>query len=330
MVCQICGKKSGFYPLCAEHFRMRDDGLVIKCKECGKWHLKAEGCSQCGHEERDSNEIMFERELLEHWGKSLFRIFRTGEEYASTDYDLARYDKIKIVSGELHELWNDLDKKVLYVPKKRLEQWSIELEDIADEGLQKSDDSYDIGRYSEVLRIAEEIHNQIESYSMDLEEIPEPESESSNVMFVRDREILPKLLDMIDAAESTILIASPWIWGIKEIEEKLTHVKEAKNVSIRILTRRAHDDPYHEETVRGLHKRRFSIETADHLHAKIVIVDNKELYIGSANLVAPSMKKNLEAGICTSDPRAVSQALVYFDDAFSEAFENRFTKSKEL
>ena len=328
MVCQICGKKSGFYPLCAEHFRMRDQGLVIKCKECGKWHLKAEGCSQCGHEDRDSNEIMFERELLEHWGKSLFRIFKTGEEYAATDYDLARYDKVKNVSGELHELWKDLDKKVLYVPKERLEQWSIELEDIADEGLQKSDDSFDIGRYSEVLRIAEEIQDQIESYSMDLEDIPELESESSNVIFVRDREILPKLLEMIDKAENTILIASPWIWGIKEIEEKLTHVKEAKNVSIRILTRRAVDDPYHEETVRGLHKRRFSIETADHLHAKIVIVDNKELYIGSANLVAPSMNKNLEAGICTSDPRAVSQALVYFDDAFSEAFESRFTKSK--
>ena len=57
-----------------------------------------------------------------------------------------------------------------------------------------------------------------------------------------------------------------------------------------------------------------------------MIVDDKELYIGSANLVASSMEKNLEAGICTSDPRTVSQALVYFDDAFSEAFENRFTK----
>ena len=61
---------------------------------------------------------------------------------------------------------------------------------------------------------------------------------------------------------------------------------------------------------------------------KIVIVDDKERYIGSANLVASSMEINLEAGICTSDPRTVSQALVYFEDAFSEAFENRFTRSK--
>ncbi|MFW9807597.1 MAG: phospholipase D-like domain-containing protein, partial [Candidatus Thorarchaeota archaeon] len=57
---------------------------------------------------------------------------------------------------------------------------------------------------------------------------------------------------------------------------------------------------------------------------KIVLVDNKELYIGSANLSGTSMKRNLEAGICTTDPRTVAQARVYFDEMFTEAFESRF------
>jgi phosphatidylserine/phosphatidylglycerophosphate/cardiolipin synthase-like enzyme len=194
-------------------------------------------------------------------------------------------------------------------------------------GLYYSDDTFDIRRYSDILGVADEMYEQVESYSMDLDEIPEPESASSDVSFVKDREILPRLLDMISKAETTILIASPWIWGIKELEDKLTEVKEKKNVSVRILTRREGDDAYHGETIRGFHKRKFIIETADHLHAKIVIVDDKELFIGSANLVAPSMNRNLEAGICTSDPRTVSQALVYFEQAFSEAFEARFAKS---
>ncbi len=326
MVCQICGKKSGYYPLCAEHFQMRDQGLVIKCNDCGQWHLKAEGCSRCKHEERDQSEIMFERGLLERWGKRLFRIFKQGEEYAAKDYDLDRYDRVKAISGELHEFWKDLNNEVVYVPQRQLEQWSAELNDIALDGLHYSDDSYDIGRYSEFLGIADELREQVQSYSMDLEDIPEPQPTSTDVSFVKDREILPKILSMIDRAEKTILIASPWIWGITDIEQKLTQVKEERNVSIRILTRRAGDDPHHEETVRGFHKRRFVIETADHLHAKIVIVDDKELYIGSANLVAPSMNRNLEAGICTSDPRTVSQALVYFEEAFSAAFESRFIK----
>ena len=302
---------------------MRDQGLVIKCKECGKWHLKAEGCSRCKHEERDSSEIMFERELLEKWGKKLFRIFKLGEEYGATDYDLDRYDIVKRVSGELHELWKDEDKKVVYIPQMQLEKWSNDLDKIADEGLHYSDDSYDIERYSDILGIAEEIREQVQSYSMDLEEIPEPEAASSEVSFVKDREILPRLLSMIDKAEKTILIASPWIKGITEIEDGLSKVKE-RNVSIRILTRREGDDPYHGETIRGFHKRGFVIEVAPHLHAKIVLVDNKELYIGSANLSGTSMKRNLEAGICTTDSRTVSQARVYFDEMFTEAFESRF------
>jgi hypothetical protein len=326
LVCQICGKKSGYYPLCAEHFQMRDQGLVVKCKECGKWYLKAEGCSRCKQEERDTSEIMFERGLLEQWGKKLYAIFKMGEEYAATDYDMDRYHRVQQVSGELHELWKDTDKKVLYIPQKQLENWSKELDKIAEDGLHYSDDSYDIGRYSDILGIAEEIREQIRSYSMDLDDIPESESLSSDVSFVKDREILPKLLDMIDKAEQTILIASPWIWGIKELEDKLTEIKESRNVTIRILTRRAGDDAHHEETIRGFHKRRFSIETADHLHAKLVIVDDKILYIGSANLVEPSMNRNLEAGICTNDRRTVSQALAYFDNAFSEAFNQRFIK----
>ena len=47
MVCQICGKKSGYYPLCNEHFKMRDKGLVAKCEKCKKWHLVSDGCSRC-------------------------------------------------------------------------------------------------------------------------------------------------------------------------------------------------------------------------------------------------------------------------------------------
>jgi phosphatidylserine/phosphatidylglycerophosphate/cardiolipin synthase-like enzyme len=322
LVCQICGKKSGYYPLCAEHFQMRDQGLVVKCEECGKWHLKAEGCSICKQQEPDSNMIMFDRTLLENWGKKLFHVAKMGEGYAATNYDLKRYDQIMMVSGEFHDIWKDLSKPTLFIQEAQLKQWSTRLESVARDGLLKSDDKYDIGRYSDVREIAEEMAD-----SMELTEIPEPNL-SSNVAFVKDREILPKLLEMIDKAERTILIASPWIWGIKEIEEKLTQIKEQRNVTIKILTRRGEDDPYHEETVRGLHKRKFGIETADHLHAKIVIVDDKELYIGSANLIGPSLNKNLEAGIFTNDPGTVSQALVYFDEAYSEAFERRFTKSK--
>jgi phosphatidylserine/phosphatidylglycerophosphate/cardiolipin synthase-like enzyme len=47
MPCQICGKKSGYYPICKEHYEMSRSGEVDKCDECGKWHLTSTGCSTC-------------------------------------------------------------------------------------------------------------------------------------------------------------------------------------------------------------------------------------------------------------------------------------------
>ena len=37
MVCQICGAKSGFYPLCKNCFNLKDEGKITKCEDCGIW-----------------------------------------------------------------------------------------------------------------------------------------------------------------------------------------------------------------------------------------------------------------------------------------------------
>ena len=37
MVCQICENKSGFYPLCKDCFKLRDEGKITKCQDCGIW-----------------------------------------------------------------------------------------------------------------------------------------------------------------------------------------------------------------------------------------------------------------------------------------------------
>lgn len=42
--CAICGKPSGMYPLCREHLKMKADGKVVKCADCGVWHLIDEPC----------------------------------------------------------------------------------------------------------------------------------------------------------------------------------------------------------------------------------------------------------------------------------------------
>lgn len=37
MACQICGTKSGFFPLCKDCNTLKEQGKVTKCEDCGIW-----------------------------------------------------------------------------------------------------------------------------------------------------------------------------------------------------------------------------------------------------------------------------------------------------
>ena len=43
--CHVCGKESTPYPLCPDCFKLRDEGLIIKCDKCNIWHLKWSACN---------------------------------------------------------------------------------------------------------------------------------------------------------------------------------------------------------------------------------------------------------------------------------------------
>jgi phosphatidylserine/phosphatidylglycerophosphate/cardiolipin synthase-like enzyme len=331
MVCQICGKRSGYYPICKEHYKMYVKGEVEKCSDCNMWYIIAEGCPRCSDSSKSAigrGEIRFTRDILEKWGKKLYAIAMNGLKYGREEYDFQRYQTVQDVSADLQEVWKDMSNEVVSVPVEKIEAWSSELTQIANKGLEYSDDTYDIDRYSNILETAEEMYQQIQSFSMSPEDIPTVTSESDLVRFIADREIAPALVGMLEKAEKVVLIASPWVYGIDSIIKKLTDLKKERNVTVKIIVRRPEpgEDKEHRETVRGLQKRGFIVETDDLLHAKMVLVDNKEVYIGSANLVKKSIEQNLEVGICTCDPGAVAKALDYFEEAFQRAFDRRFEK----
>ena len=58
------------------------------------------------------------------------------------------------------------------------------------------------------------------------------------------------------------------------------------------------------------------------VHFKIIVFDNKEVYIGSANLTGAGIgmkaegTRNFEAGILTDDPQIVEQTMNQFDDVW--------------
>lgn len=50
MNCQICGKPSGYYPLCKTCLSLKNEDKVMKCPICGEWRKTDEICPSCGNE----------------------------------------------------------------------------------------------------------------------------------------------------------------------------------------------------------------------------------------------------------------------------------------
>ena len=44
MACKICGRPSGYYPLCKKCNQLKDNGEVEKCGGCGEWHKEKDPC----------------------------------------------------------------------------------------------------------------------------------------------------------------------------------------------------------------------------------------------------------------------------------------------
>ena len=48
MVCEVCGKSCGFYPMCKICHSAKEKGEIIKCKACEVWHQgKFPMCKDC-------------------------------------------------------------------------------------------------------------------------------------------------------------------------------------------------------------------------------------------------------------------------------------------
>ncbi|MCH5172030.1 MAG: hypothetical protein J1F31_04330 [Erysipelotrichales bacterium] len=48
--CEICGRPSGFFPLCKTCNELKEDGKIVKCETCGSWHESDKECKNCNND----------------------------------------------------------------------------------------------------------------------------------------------------------------------------------------------------------------------------------------------------------------------------------------
>lgn len=68
MNCQVCGKYSGYFPICKECNKLKDEGKVVKCPDCGTWHYadtpcKCEESKKVDEKKKDDSVVKSDAEL---------------------------------------------------------------------------------------------------------------------------------------------------------------------------------------------------------------------------------------------------------------------------
>ncbi|MHC1599709.1 MAG: phospholipase D-like domain-containing protein [Candidatus Methanospirareceae archaeon] len=140
-------------------------------------------------------------------------------------------------------------------------------------------------------------------------------------MHVKD--IYAKIGDMLDSAKTEIKILSPFVDVM--YEDIVNLAENNPKLSIKLITRPSRD-------IKGMRERiaknvldllkmatRGNLRTNEILHARMIIVDDKEALISSADLTRDQLIDEFNAGIWVRDKETVKRATEFFDNIWEES-----------
>jgi phosphatidylserine/phosphatidylglycerophosphate/cardiolipin synthase-like enzyme len=134
------------------------------------------------------------------------------------------------------------------------------------------------------------------------------------------KEINDKIVNMIQKAKNELRISSPFI--DMYYEDIINKIQENPNPMVRLITR-----PKGE--IKGLREKiannvidmlntvtRGNVIQSRTVHSRMVIVDDNELLVSSADLTRDQLFDEFNAGIWTTDKEAIKRAVDFFDNIF--------------
>ena len=130
---------------------------------------------------------------------------------------------------------------------------------------------------------------------------------------------------MIDRANHEITIIGYWVWGMGEFFEKLSTLSE--NIEIKFILDNAKEwearikKNWNRKSlpkIFEINRELLNTDELNKLHSKIIIIDDDEILVTSANLTIVAMESNIETGIWTRDKKIVNACKEIF-----EGFERR-------
>jgi sugar-specific transcriptional regulator TrmB len=134
------------------------------------------------------------------------------------------------------------------------------------------------------------------------------------------KEIYDKVKEMLHSVEREIRIISPYIdmfYG-----EIINIAKEKPNLVIKIITRPKGEIEGERKRIAKSAINKFydalkeRIVHSQLIHSRMLIVDDKQLLVSSADLTTDQLYDEFNAGIWTSDKEAVEKATAFFENIF--------------
>ncbi len=159
-----------------------------------------------------------------------------------------------------------------------------------------------------------------------------------------DRSALRKIHDIISRAKHHIYIVYPWITLGEEFVIPFENaLSKNENLEVYLITKLEREDVVRRlhqlddvERWKNIFEENISIKYNNSIHAKMIIVDNKEMIVGSSNLTGSGLgstrnyegKPQIEANIFTNDSNAVKEAVGFFLRLWSHNTSEEYTDNK--
>jgi len=141
----------------------------------------------------------------------------------------------------------------------------------------------------------------------------------SRSQILEPEQIKTNIISMLDFTENSVLLVSPWIWGVDVILERLEELRK-KNLDIKIVCRPAMEgDESHGAMVERLKKAGIPIVLNAVVHAKFLVVDDVEVLFTSANLTKTSLERNIELGMRTYELKIVDKYISEFKKMWEQS-----------
>jgi cardiolipin synthase A/B len=128
-----------------------------------------------------------------------------------------------------------------------------------------------------------------------------------------------QLLALIDSATSSLDIYNEEMQDPQIISALEQAAGRGVNVEVDMTDSANWKSAFRQLSDAGVHVRTYAANAPLYIHAKVVIADNAEAFVGSENFSSTSLDQNRELGLITSDPDVVSSLAKTFASDWKSA-----------